>query len=94
LLKIIRASTHRTIEPSNHPPSHPSTYTDTHHPDRHQTHTPQAVHENTDSLKLLLNVNATYYKDKDGKTVSHIAAESNSVASLKYIFSIRAGMLL
>ena len=42
-------------------------------------------------LKTLLRVDATYFKDKDGKTVAHVAAEKNATRALQHIVSLRAG---
>ena len=54
----------------------------------------QAVHDDddVDCLKLLLTANATYYKDKDGKTVAHVAADKNALKALQFIVGLRAGM--
>ncbi len=49
----------------------------------------QAIHEDLSVLKLLLTMDGTYFKDSDGKTVAHCAAEQNCVPALALVLSTR-----
>ncbi len=50
----------------------------------------QAVHDDLGSLKTLMTVDATYFRDNEGKTVLHCAAEKNCTNALAFILSLRA----